>query len=432
MGWQVANNFGDLTQSLIEGGLAPKAARIIANLLGNLATPVPSTGRNTTDSTPTENLRLVTPDIRKYQLTNLDYASTEPFRQRLDSHPGQYAGPPPDHPYKDSQPVTVAAPLASPRVRAGDYIQVANSAADGSETSEITLKLRTADGRHLRLDPTTKTLDGVPLAALSETGRYLSAEFTEEERGTTLVLSLRNVAPIDVALADGSTARIAAFSETGSAAPFPIAFSQTSEGYEAVLNGGSFSVLPTSPGSGVINIHCDAPGESSRLYLHNAGGQTWTIASTPLTNGINRLQFYAGPELYCEFRDGTNPRFRAGAQQILDGHVGVSQTQAFFCRGYVSFSAVNGNVTILSRSRADVSILRIGEGQFRIQFAQAVGYPAVSVTGWGKGGASNFYNHHFFFTGAGTDIEGTWVTIQSVSDGGTFKDPNLCSVCIFA
>jgi hypothetical protein len=209
----MAANSGDLVQSLIEGGLAPQAARIIGNVLANAASPSFSKGRDAADSTPSEQLRLITADSRRYSLTNLDFSPSQPFRNRLESKPGRYAGPAEDHPYKDSQPVTSAAPLSAPRVQEADYVAVENTVEGNAAVSKIGLRLRLQDGRHLRVDPSTKFLDALPLVCRSESPKFLAGEFIEGEQDTELVISLRNLTKRSVVLSDGTRQEMFVFQE---------------------------------------------------------------------------------------------------------------------------------------------------------------------------------------------------------------------------
>jgi hypothetical protein len=219
----MAANNGDLVQALIEGGLAPQAARIIGNVLANAASPAYSKGNDEADATPTEQLRLIDADTRRYTLTNLDFSRSSPFQERLTSSPGQYAGLPEDHPYKDSQPVTSAAPLASPRVQGEGYVRVENVVEGNAAVSKISLRLRREEGSHLRIDPSTKFLDAVNFIGRSETPQFLGAEFIEGEQGTELVISLRNLESRTVILASGQRQDLFAFPDgpaTNPADPF--------------------------------------------------------------------------------------------------------------------------------------------------------------------------------------------------------------------
>lgn len=215
----MASNSGDLTQTLIEGGLTPQAARAIANALANAHSGTFSRGRDVSDTTPTEQLRLITGETRRYQLTNLDYSPTAPFQDRLSSNPGEYAGPPQDHPYKDSQPVSSDPPLSSPRVQGSDYVDVTNSVESNSAVSEVSLRLRQQTGRHLRIDQSTKFLDALPLNAISESPRFVAAEFAESDQSTDLKVSLRNLEEMSVLLSDATKRSIWAFPESAATTP---------------------------------------------------------------------------------------------------------------------------------------------------------------------------------------------------------------------
>lgn len=210
----MAANSGDLITSLIEGGISPAAASIIANALANASSPQFSSGNDRVDSTPKEQLRLITPEARKYHLTNLDYTPAEPFQKRLSGNVNAYAGGAGDHPYKDSQPVSPTPPLAQPAVRGSDYITVNNIVERNSNISEVALDIRReTGGRHLRLDPSTKSIESVPFIAKPEVPRYLASEFRETENGTELVHGLRNLATMTVALNSGNSRKITAFAE---------------------------------------------------------------------------------------------------------------------------------------------------------------------------------------------------------------------------
>lgn len=210
---------GDLTQHLIDGGVNPITARIIANALANAGSPQFSQGRDITDATPTQQLRLITPDTRRYQLTNLDYSPAEPFQERIEESPGQYQGGNPDHPYKDSQPIVSAPPLSNPRVQAGDYINVDNVVDSGAAVSKVGLKLRTEQGRHPRFDPSTKSIEGVPFITKVES-KHFAAEFNETDAGTELKTGLRNTTTVNVVLGNADTQSVTVFSD-GDAAVAP-------------------------------------------------------------------------------------------------------------------------------------------------------------------------------------------------------------------
>lgn len=215
----MAANSNDLAQNLIRGGLAPQAATLIANAIANVSSPQLSQGRNSSDVTPKELLRLIDADTRRYQLTNLDYSPSQPFQDRIASDATKFDGAANDHPYKDSQPLVDAPPLSNPRVQAGDYITVDNEVDGEAAVSKVGLRLRLQPGVHLRLDPSTKSLQGIPLTARTE-GKFLSAEFVESEDSTDLVISIRGLTTKDVRLADGSSQSLLTW-ENGTVTPAP-------------------------------------------------------------------------------------------------------------------------------------------------------------------------------------------------------------------
>lgn len=290
----MAASNGDLAQQLIEGGLTPMAARAIANALANAASPQFSQGRDSTDSTPREALRLITPDTRRYSLTNLDYSPSEPFRDRLSSTAGQFDGQSEDHPYKDSQPVTSAAPLSNPRVQAGDYIAVDNVVDGGAEVSRVRLKLRLEPGRHLRLDPSTKSLEGVPLIARTQ-GKYLAAEFVETEEGTELVISLRGLgylddaADINLLLANGDSRQALVFPTGAAVGPAGLAAGGTrtlSSKAVRYADGTSQNVLVWTDGS-VTAAPAPPAGSVIAWAVWNCNQNTDGDNNT--SNGLKRL-----------------------------------------------------------------------------------------------------------------------------------------------
>jgi hypothetical protein len=216
----MAASAGNLASLLVEGGLSAAAANIIANALANANSPARSQGNDRVDSTPVEQLRLITPDTRRYQLTNLDYSPSQPFQQRISQTPGAYTGLPADHPYKGSQPVAPTAPLATPAIRGKDYIAVDNKVENNAAVAEVSLDIRIdTGGRHVRLDPTTKSLEAMPFVAESQSPQFFGCEFQETENGTRLVQGLRNLTSVvNVALADGSSLAMTGFSQASAVA----------------------------------------------------------------------------------------------------------------------------------------------------------------------------------------------------------------------
>lgn len=215
----MAARSGDLINSLIEGGISPTAARLIANAIGNAKSPSFSRGNDTADVTPTEQLRLITSDDRRYTLTNLDYTPAKPFQDRIENAPNQYQGAPDDHPYKDAQPLRSAPPLSAPPVRSGKFINVEQSVESNSGVSTVSLNVRGDQGRHPRMDTAAGVVDLVNMAARSESPKFLSAEVQESDASTDLVVSLRNTQSATIMLANGDTRRVLILPEADAVGP---------------------------------------------------------------------------------------------------------------------------------------------------------------------------------------------------------------------
>jgi len=207
----MATKAGDLQQNLVNGGLPATAASIIANAIANAATPQYSQTRDLADATPIDQLRLITANTRKYQLTNLDYSSEQPFQDRLSRNPGQFSDTKLDHPYKDAQPASSTPPLSRPSIRGGDYITVTNDIQDGAVQSTITLNLVQPRGTHLRLNPASKTVESVEYSTDIPQEQFLSAAFVEKQNGTQLQIVLKNLQTLSVRMADGTTKNILAW-----------------------------------------------------------------------------------------------------------------------------------------------------------------------------------------------------------------------------
>ncbi len=183
----------DLEGSLVEGGVAPAAAKVLANAIANLASQQLSLGRQYQDATPTKQLRLVTPDTRRYVLTNLDHSNEEPFSRSLDRTRGQYTPRDVRHPYQDSQPATASGTLATQPVVEGDYIAVSGAAKDGVKQSTVSLRVSLLGGKHPRLNTSTKSVEAVPFSVEVAQEQFVEAAFEERPSGTVLKITLKNL-----------------------------------------------------------------------------------------------------------------------------------------------------------------------------------------------------------------------------------------------
>lgn len=208
-----------LIQALIDGGIAPAASRVIANALANAATPQFSQSRDIADATPREQLRLIDGDTRKYLLTNLDYSSEAPYQTRLQSKPGQYDGGPADHPYKDSQPVAPVPALSQNSVVGGDYINVDNAVRDNAQVATVSLKLGGKNGTHLRINPSTKSVEAMPLVFNSPQG-LVTASVSDDSTATNIQLVVRALTTLGVVLSDGTVANVLGWKDESVSAPY--------------------------------------------------------------------------------------------------------------------------------------------------------------------------------------------------------------------
>ena len=179
----------DLEANLIMGGLTPAAAKVIANAISNSATGRTSTGRQLADATPTDRMRVIDSDTRRYLLTNLDYPTDSPFRSRMQSTSSQYDPASKTHPYLNSQPASANPTLSTPGVRAGKFIAVSAAIKDEVAQSEVTLRVATRGGSHARLNEATGEVEAVPILVEVEPKSMLEA--VVEERPNATVIKLR-------------------------------------------------------------------------------------------------------------------------------------------------------------------------------------------------------------------------------------------------
>lgn len=179
----------DLEANLILGGLTPAAAKVIANAIGNAATGRTNIGRQLSDATPVDRMRVIDSDTRRYVLTNLDYPIDSPFRSRLQNTSAQYERNIKDHPYHDSQPASANPTLTTPGVKAGKFVAVSAATKDEVAQSEVTLRVAGRGGMHARLNDATGEVEAVPILVEVEPKSRLEA--VVEERPNATVIKLR-------------------------------------------------------------------------------------------------------------------------------------------------------------------------------------------------------------------------------------------------
>lgn len=180
----------DLEGSLVEGGISPAAAKVIANAIANAASSQLSLGRRFGDATPTGQLRMIDADTRRYLLPNLDYdaRTTAAPRTRDRWSPRNTS-----HPYEGSQPATGQPTLTTQSVSAGDYMSVAPGTENSVAQSKVGLKVKNQGGQHARLNPATGTIEAVPFLIENDQEQFIEAKFEERSEGTVLKLRLRNL-----------------------------------------------------------------------------------------------------------------------------------------------------------------------------------------------------------------------------------------------
>lgn len=183
----------DLEVSLVKGGVAPAAAKIIANAITNVASSQLSIGRRYGDATPAQQLRMVDADTRKYVLGNLDQPRDGVFSRERRGPSSAYQPRDTAHSYQDSQPATAQPTLTANSVAAGDYVQVSRGTQDSVSQSKVTLNVRNQGGQHARLNPATGSIESVPFLVENDQEQFIEAKFEERAEGTVLKLRLRNL-----------------------------------------------------------------------------------------------------------------------------------------------------------------------------------------------------------------------------------------------
>ena len=176
----------DLEGNLVEGGLSPAAAKLIANAIDNAATGRLSTGRQLEDVTPVDRMRLIDADTRRYVLTNLDYPSK--------ANPGQYKPNNKPHPYQDSQPATANPTISTPGVTAGKFVSVGTNTTNEVAQAEVSLNIQQMGGQHARLNPGSGAVEAVPISVRFEPEGLLEGEVIEEAGKTVIKIRVVNTA----------------------------------------------------------------------------------------------------------------------------------------------------------------------------------------------------------------------------------------------
>jgi hypothetical protein len=183
----------DLEANLVNGGISPAAAKVIANAIANASSAKLSLGRAYGDATPRKQLRMVDADTRKYLLTNIDHPVDATFARTLKTRGNSYQPRDTSHPYDGSQPATAQPTLTEPSVKDGDYISVASGTKDSVVQSSVGLRVTQKGGTHARLNQATKAIEAVPFLIENDQEQFIEATFEERPEATVLKLRLRNL-----------------------------------------------------------------------------------------------------------------------------------------------------------------------------------------------------------------------------------------------
>ena len=198
-----------LEASLIDGGIPAAAAKILSNAIGNANTGRTHLSRQTEDATPTQRMRLIDSDTRKYVLTNLDQPSGATFGDRLRSTASQYHPRDLSHPYEDSQPATANPTLNTPAVKGGSYVQAGRKTDGEVAQAEVTLDVEDKQGEHARLNKSTGKVESVPISVVVEPKGLLEGTVEETPEGTVIKLRV-----ISLALRELNNKRLAYINQT--------------------------------------------------------------------------------------------------------------------------------------------------------------------------------------------------------------------------
>lgn len=187
----MASQSGSLVQNLIAGGMAAPLAKLVANAIANANSGQLSKGADAVDGTPARAMRMIDADARRYQFPNLDYSPDKPYQDTLGDSPVQYADATAPHPYQDSQPVKADPPLSQPAIKGGAYIDAVPGVENNASQTVVNLRIKQGDGTHLRLNPSTNSIESVPLSFNFPQG-IVAGSVSETDAATEITLSIPN------------------------------------------------------------------------------------------------------------------------------------------------------------------------------------------------------------------------------------------------
>lgn len=193
----------NLEADLIDGGLTPAAAKAIANAIGNQNSNQQRKATQLVDGTPTEMLRMVTPEARRSYFSNLDQPKDARFARRLAAQKRAFGSNESPHSYDHSEPRATTSRINTPSIVAGDLLKTSTAVEQDVQQTKISVDY-TGDGRHLRLNAQKDAIEAVDLATENQTEARIANEFVNESGRTVLKSKIQGLGSRTVALADGT------------------------------------------------------------------------------------------------------------------------------------------------------------------------------------------------------------------------------------
>ena len=200
----MSSNWADLEGSLAASGLPSSAAKLIANAIANLDSPRTTTGENRLDATPTQALRMIDADSRRYQFTNLDYRQGAVNRRAHRNRTSGFTDPAVQHPYQDSQPVKPGESLVRSKVESGKFVTVSKDVDDGVVSYKVGLDVQ-GSGGFLGVSQGKDILRLRDYKVGSGNPACIKVAETTAEGSTDVRISPINLQTVTVKLADNST-----------------------------------------------------------------------------------------------------------------------------------------------------------------------------------------------------------------------------------
>lgn len=172
---------GQIANALKSAGLSPDAAQKIAAILGNGVQNMVRTNPETVDLTP-QSMRYVTPDVRKYELQELDFRQADPYFRPSQGDASEARRVPQQAESVRSDPSPQSTD-ATYRVKGGRFTDVKGT----GDSAQVDLRVA-GFGRGVLLDPQGNTLLGKNFRCEADDS---GLRFFIEETGTELVWRLQ-------------------------------------------------------------------------------------------------------------------------------------------------------------------------------------------------------------------------------------------------